>query len=45
MLDGINPARFGAIYLSFPAMNYWVEVVGPTCMEGGWHAMEMSEPV
>ena len=27
VLDGISPSRFGATSWSFPAMNYWVEVV------------------
>ena len=45
VLDGISPSRFGATSWSFPAMNYWVEVVDPSYRKGGWHAMEMSEPV
>ena len=41
LLDGISPSRFGATSWSFPATNYWVEVVDPSYRDGGWHAMEL----
>ena len=44
VLYGISPSRFGATSWSFPAMNYWVEVVDSSYRKGGWHAMEMSKP-
>ena len=34
----------GATSWYFPAMNYWIEVVDPSYMKGGCHAMVMSEP-
>ena len=30
--------------MSFPAMDVWVEVIDSSYMEGGWHAVAMSEP-
>ena len=44
VLDGISPSRFGANSWSFPTMNDWVDVVDLSYREGGWHAVEMSEP-
>ena len=44
MLDGISPSSFGTTSWSFPAMNVCVEVIDSSHWEGGWHAVEMSEP-
>ena len=44
MLDAINPSSFLANSWSFPAMRVWVEVIDSSYWEGGWHAVEMSEP-
>ena len=40
----IRPSGFGAASWSLPAMDVRVEVKDSSYREGGWHAVEMSEP-
>ena len=44
VFDWISQSGFGAAYWSFPTMDVWIEVKESSYMEGGWHAVEMSEP-
>ena len=42
--DRINPSGFGTYSWSFPAMDFWVEVIHPSYRGEGRLAEEMSEP-
>ena len=39
-----RPSGFGAVSWSLPTMDVKVEVKDSSYREGGWHAVEMSEP-
>ena len=39
-----QPSGLGADSWSFPIMDVWIEVKDSSYMQGGWHAVEMSEP-
>ena len=40
----ISPSGFGAASWSLPTMDVRVEVKYSSYRDGGWHAVEMSEP-
>ena len=44
VFDRISPFGFGAASWSLPTMDVRVEVKDSSHREGGWHAVEMSEP-
>ena len=44
VFDRNSPSGFGAASWSLPTMDVRVEVKDSSYREGGWHAVEMSEP-
>ena len=44
VFDRISPSGFGAAYWPLPTMDVMVEVKDSSYREGGWNAVEMSEP-
>ena len=44
VFDRVRPSGFGAASWSLPTMDGRVEVKDSSNREGGWHAVEMTEP-